>query len=249
MIVLKSAQEIALMRQAGRIVAEVLELMRERARPGVTTAELDQAASELIVRRGGRPTFKGYRGFPANICATINHELVHGIPNERRRLKDGDIVSLDVGVTYQGLVGDAGWTFPVGEISPTARKLLEVTEGSLYAGIAQARPGKRTGDISAAVQQHVESHGFTVIREYTGHGVGRQMHEDPQVPNFGKAGRGTLLKPGMTFAIEPMVAAGNWRTRLLDDGWTVVMADGSLSAYFEHTVAVTEDEPEILTRL
>jgi methionyl aminopeptidase len=223
--------------------------MRERARPGVTTAELDQAASELIVRRGGRPTFKGYRGFPANICATINHELVHGIPNERRRLKDGDIVSLDVGVTYQGLVGDAGWTFPVGEISPTARKLLEVTEGSLYAGIAQARPGKRTGDISAAVQQHVESHGFTVIREYTGHGVGRQMHEDPQVPNFGKAGRGTLLKPGMTFAIEPMVAAGNWRTRLLDDGWTVVMADGSLSAYFEHTVAVTEDEPEILTRL
>ncbi len=236
------------MRQAGRIVAEVLELMRERARPGVTTGELDRAAADLIVRRGGRPTFKGYRGFPANICATINHELVHGIPSNRRQLNDGDVVSLDVGVTYQGLVGDAGWTFPIGEVAPAARRLLEIAEGSLYAGIAQARPGNRIGDISSAVQSHVESHGFTVIREYTGHGVGRQMHEEPQVPNFGRAGRGIALKRGMTFAIEPMVTAGDWHTRVLDDGWTVVMADGSLSAYFEHTVAITDGEPEILTK-
>lgn len=236
------------MRQAGRIVAEVLELMRERAQPGVTTGELDRAAAELIVRRGGRPTFKGYRGFPANICATINHELVHGIPSHRRRLKDGDVVSLDVGVTYKGLVGDAGWTFAIGEVGPVARRLLDVTEGGLYAGIAQAKPGNRIGDISSAVQSYVESRGFTVIREYTGHGVGRQMHEEPQVPNFGRAGRGIALKPGMTFAIEPMVAAGDWHTRVLEDGWTVVMADGSLSAYFEHTVAIMDGEPEILTK-
>jgi len=237
------------MRQAGRIVAEVLETMRELARPGVTTAEIDRAASALIEQRGGRPTFNGYRGYPANICTMINHELVHGIPSARRRLKEGDILSLDVGVTYRGLVGDAGTTYPIGEVSPVARKLLEVAEASLYVGIAQACAGKRTGDISSAIQQHVESHGFTVIREYTGHGVGRQMHEEPQVPNFGKAGRGTLLKPGMTLAIEPMVAQGDWRTRVLDDGWTVVTADGSLSAYFEHSIAITDREPEILTKL
>lgn len=249
MIVLKTVQEIEWMRQAGRIVAEVLELMRETAKPAVTTADLDRAAKELIERRGGRPTFKGYRGFPAHICTMINHELVHGIPSPKRRLKEGDILSLDVGVTYKGFVGDAGSTLAIGEVSPDARRLLEATEGGMYAGIAQARAGKRTGDISAAVQQHVESRGFTVIREYTGHGVGRQMHEEPQVPNFGRAGRGVGLKPGMTFAIEPMVSAGDWRTRVLGDGWTVVTADGSLSAYFEHTIAITEGEPEILTRL
>ena len=237
------------MRQAGRIVAEVLELMRDRARPGVTTAELDRAAADLIERRGGRSSFKGYRGFPAHICATINDELVHGIPSSRRRLKDGDIVSLDVGVLYKGFIGDAGWTFPIGEVSPIARRLLEVTEGSLYAGIAQAHVGKRAGDISAAIQHYVESRSLSVIREYTGHGVGRQMHEEPQVPNIGRAGRGLTLKPGLTLAIEPMVAVGDWRTRVLDDGWTVVMADGSLSAYFEHSIAVTDGEPEILTKL
>jgi len=237
------------MRHAGRIVAEVLEKMRELARPGVTTAELDRAARALIEQRGGRPTFKGYRGYPANICTMINHELVHGIPSVRRRLKEGDILSLDVGVTYKGIVGDAGTTYPIGAVSPVAAKLLEVTEASLYVGIAQAYAGNRAGDISSAIQRYVESHGFTVIREYTGHGVGRQMHEEPQVPNFGKAGRGTVLKPGMTLAIEPMVAQGDWRTRVLDDGWTVVTADGSLSAYFEHTIAVTSGEPEILTKL
>ncbi|HLF27915.1 MAG TPA: type I methionyl aminopeptidase [Anaerolineae bacterium] len=249
MIVLKSAQEIELMRQAGRIVAEVLALMREVARPGVTTVELDRAAAELIQRRGGRPTFKGYHGYPANICTMINHELVHGIPSSQRRLKDGDILSLDVGVTYKGYVGDAGSTLAIGEVSPRARQLIEVTEGSLYAGIAQARAGHRAGDISAAVQQYVESRGFSIIREYTGHGVGRQMHEEPQVPNFGRAGRGLVLKPGLTLALEPMVSAGDWRTRVLEDGWTVVTADGSLSAYFEHSIAITESDPEILTKL
>jgi methionyl aminopeptidase len=249
MIVLKTAQEIAVMRQAGRIVAEVLELSRERARPGVTTAELDRAAKELIERRGGRPTFKGYRGYPAHICTMINSELVHGIPSDERRLVEGDILSLDVGVTYKGFVGDAGATYPIGEVDPIARQLVEATEGSLYAGIEQAKAGKRSGDISAAVQQYVEARGFSVIREYTGHGVGRQMHEDPQLPNFGKAGRGFALKPGLTLAIEPMVAQGDWHTRVLDDGWTVVTADGSLSAYFEHSIAVTDGEAEILTKL
>jgi len=249
MIVLKSPQEIALMRQAGRIVAEVLELMRAMARPGVSTAELDRAAAERMALRGGRSSFRGYRGYPAYICTMINHELVHGIPSNQRRLKEGDILSLDVGVIYKGFVGDAGTTVPVGEVSPVARQLLEATEGSLYAGIAQARPGHRIGDISVAVQKYVEARGFSVIREYTGHGVGRDMHEEPQVPNFGRAGRGLALKPGMTFAIEPMVAQGDWHTRVLDDGWMVITADRSLSAYFEHTVAVTDGEPEILTKL
>lgn len=237
------------MRQAGRIVAEVLDLMGRLAKPGVTTFELDKAALELIERRGGKPTFNGYHGFPANICTMLNEELVHGIPSERRRLRDGDVLSFDVGVTYQGFVGDAGSTVLIGEAGLAARKLVEVTEASLYAGIAQAQAGRRSGDISAAVQHVVEASGFSVIREYTGHGVGRQMHEDPQVPNFGKAGRGVPLKPGMTLAIEPMVAQGDWRTRVLDDGWTVVTADGSLSAYFEHSIAVTDGEPEILTKL
>lgn len=249
MIVLKSSQEIELMRHAGQIVAEVLATLAAMVKPGVTTGELDRVAAELIQRRGGRPTFKGYHGFPANICTTINYELVHGIPSSKRRLNEGDILSLDLGVTYEGFVGDAGTTVAVGEIDPIARRLLEVTEGSLYAGIAQAKAGNRTGDVSAAVQQHVESNGFAVIREYTGHGVGREMHEDPQVPNFGRAGRGIVLKPGMTIAIEPMVSQGTWRTRVMDDGWTVVTADRTLSAYFEHTIAVTENGPDILTKL
>lgn len=237
------------MRQAGRIVAETLQVLRAMVKPGGTTGELDRAALELIEKRGGRPTFKGYRGYPAHICTSINHELVHGIPSNTRRLQEGDIVSLDLGVTYRGFVGDAGTTVAVGEVNPTARELMEVTEASLYAGVAQARPGNRIGDISSAVQKRVESHGFNVIREYTGHGVGRQMHEDPQVPNFGKAGRGMALKPGMTFAIEPMASQGDWRTRVLDDGWTVITADRSLSAYYEHTIAITDGEPEILTKL
>lgn len=248
MIVLKSPEEIQIMRQAGRIVAEVLDLARSAARAGVTTGELDRIAAERIRQRGGRPTFKGYRGYPANICTSINHELVHGIPSSKRRLNEGDILSLDLGVTYKGFVADAGLTVAIGSVDPEVWRLLETTEGGLYAGIEQATLGNRTGDISAAVQQYVESRGFSVIREYTGHGVGRNMHEEPQVPNFGKAGRGIALKAGMTLAIEPMVAMGDWRTRVLDDGWTVVMADRSLSAYFENTVAITNNGPEVLTR-
>lgn len=236
------------MREAGRITAEALQMGREMARAGITTAEIDRAASELIQKRGGRSAFKGYRGYPAYICTVINNEIVHGIPGPRK-LKEGDILSLDVGVFYKGFIGDAGTTMAIGEVGEIAHKLMEATEGGLYAGLAQARAGNRIGDISAAVQKYVESYGFSVIREYTGHGVGRQMHEDPQVPNFGKAGRGLILKPGMTFAIEPMVSAGDWHTRVLSDGWTVVTADGSLSAYFEHTIAVAEGEPEILTLL
>jgi methionyl aminopeptidase len=247
MIVLKSPHEIGLMRQAGRIVAEVLEMLSGMAKPGVTTGELDRAAAERIHKRGGRPTFKGYRGYPANICTCVNHELVHGIPSSRRRLNESDILSLDLGVTYQGFVGDAGVTVPIGAIDAVAQRLLDATEGSLYAGIEQATPGRRIGDISAAVQQYVESRGFTVIREYTGHGVGRAMHEEPQVPNFGKPKRGPRLVAGMTLAIEPMLNAGGPEIRTLDDQWTVVTADGSLSAHFEHTVLIDAEGPRLLT--
>jgi methionyl aminopeptidase len=249
MIVLKSQQDIVKMREAGRIVAEVLQLMRERVRPGMTTGELDRLAHEHIAKRGGKSAFKGYRGYPAQICTMLNAELVHGIPNDRRVLQEGDVLSLDVGVLREGFVGDAGTTIAVGEVSREARRLMQVTEESLYAGIECARAGNRIGDISAAVQRHVEAAGFSVIREYTGHGVGRQMHEDPQVPNFGRSGRGLALKPGMTLAIEPMVAQGDWHTYVLDDGWTVVTADGSLSAYYEHSIAITDNGPLILTEL
>ena len=249
MIVLKSQQDIAKMREAGRIVAEVLQLMRERVRPGMATSELDRLALDHIVQRGGRSAFKGYRGYPAQICTMLNSELVHGIPSSQRVLKEGDVLSLDVGVLYAGFVGDAGTTIAVGEVSPEARRLMQVTEESLYAGIQRAHAGNRIGDISAAVQQHVEAAGFSVIREYTGHGVGRQMHEEPQVPNFGRSGRGLALKAGMTLAIEPMVAQGDWHTYVLDDGWTVVTADGSLSAYYEHSIAITDNGPLILTEL
>lgn len=248
MIVLKSQQDISKMREAGRIVAEVLQLMRDTVRAGITTAELDLIAHAHIEKRGGRSAFKGYRGYPSQICTMLNSELVHGIPGDRV-LEDGDVLSLDVGVILHGFVGDAGTTIAIGEIGEEARSLMKVTEDSLYVGIAQAREGNRVGDISAAVQQHVESRGYSVIREYTGHGVGRNMHEEPQVPNFGRAGRGLKLKAGMTIAIEPMVAQGHWRTNVLKDGWTVVTADGSLSVYYEHTVAITDNGPQILTEL
>ncbi len=249
MIVLKSSHELALMRQAGRIVAQVLERFREVVRPGISTLDLERIASHIIEREGAIPSFKGYRGFPAAICASINEEIVHGIPSPERVLEEGDIISLDVGAIYRGYHGDAAITLPVGQVDGEVQRLLQVTQGALEAGIAQSYAGKRLGDISAAIQRYVESRGFNVVREYTGHGIGQEMHEDPQIPNFGQPNRGPRLRPGMTFALEPMVMMGDWRTRTLSDGWTVVTADGSLSAHFEHTLVVTNGEPEILTKL
>ena len=251
-VVIKSPQEIAIMRQAGRINALAHDAVRRAIRPGVTTAELDAIAEEVIRSHGGKPAFKGYPGpypYPATITASINDELVHGIPSPKRVLREGDIVSIDCGTIYKGFVADSAFTVGVGEISPEAQRLLEVTEQALYAGIAQMRPGKRIGDVSAAIQHYVESRGYYVTREYTGHGVGREMHEGPMVPNYGTPGRGLVLRPGMTIALEPMVLVGTPRTRVLKDQWTVASADGSLTAHFEHSVAVTEGEPLILTAL
>lgn len=255
-IVLKSKEEIELMRRAGRIVAEALDQIRKHARPGATTGEMNKIAEEVLSRHNATPVFKGYPNqreglppFPETITACINEELVHGIPNGDRILQEGDIFSVDCGAYYKGWVGDAATTIPVGKISKEAQRLLEVTEQALYEGIAWAQLGNRTQDISAAIQEYVEKHGYSVVREYTGHGVGRNMHEDPQVPNFGEHGKGMPLKKGMTIALEPMVNAGTWRTELLDDGWTVVTADGKLSAHFEHSFAITDGEADILTLL
>ena len=251
MITLKSAQELALMREAGRIVAEVLAEIREAVSPGVTTSDLEAVAGRIIVGKyGAIPSFKGYRGFPGMICASINEEIVHGIPGERV-LNEGDIVSVDVGVIYKGFHGDAAMTAPVGNIDAESQRLMDVTAESLRVGIEAAKPGFYTTDISKAIQAYVEGQGFSVVREYTGHGIGRNMHEDPQIPNYfePRLGGRIRLRPGMTFALEPMVNVGDWRTRLLEDRWTVVTADGTRSAHFEHTVAVTKNGPEILTRL
>ncbi|HEX7588478.1 MAG TPA: type I methionyl aminopeptidase [Anaerolineae bacterium] len=249
MIVIKSQSEIAKMRQAGRLVAEVHEALRERIKPGVSTADLDAIAYDIITQRGAKPSFLGYRGYPASICASINQEVVHGIPNKKRVLQEGDIIAIDVGATLDGFVGDAAFTVGVGHVSDTAARLMEATEGSLLAGIAQVQPGKHLDDISGAIQDYAESRGFSIVREYVGHGVGRAMHEEPQIPNYRQGKLGPQLKPGMTLAIEPMVNEGVWETRTLRDKWTVVTQDGKLSAHFEHTVAVTEGEPEILTKL
>ncbi len=249
-IVLKSPREIEIMREAGRINALALQAVREAARPGVTTAELDAVAEEVIRSHGAIPAFKGYPGpypYPATITVSINDELVHGIPSKQRRLREGDIVSIDCGTVYKGYVGDSAFTMGIGEISPEAQRLLEVTERALYIGIEQMRPGNRVGDVSAAIQRYVESHGYHVTREYTGHGVGREMHEGPSVPNYGTPGRGVMLRVGMVIALEPMVLIGTPKTRVLPDKWTVVSADGSLTAHFEHTVAITEEGPDILT--
>ena len=243
------------MRQAGRIVAQALDEVRRHTRPGVTTGEMNKIAEDVLKRHNALPVFKGYPNqreggppFPATITACVNEELVHGIPGERV-LQEGDIFSVDCGAYYKGWVGDAATTVPVGQISDEARRLLEVTEQALYIGIAEGRLNNRSQDISAAIQEYVERHGYSVVREYTGHGVGRNMHEDPQVPNFGQRGKGIRLKKGMTIALEPMVQVGTWKTKLLDDSWTVVTADGSLSAHFEHSFAVTDGEPDILTLL
>lgn len=248
MIILKSRQEIAYMRQAGRIVALTLQELGKRVRPGVTTGELNQFADDFIRRAGGVPAFLNYQGFPASICTSVNNEVVHGIPG-LRRLENGDIISIDVGAFYQGYCGDSSYTFPVGEISEEARRLLEVTREALERGIAQAVPGNRIGDISFAIQSFVEGHGYQVVRDFVGHGIGKKMHEEPQVPNFGKPGHGPRLEPGMALAIEPMVNAGNYEVAVMPNHWTVVTKDGSLSAHFEHTVVVTEGQPEVLTRL
>ena len=245
-IIIKSNQEIAAMRQAGRIVAVVLEVLTRQVRPGIKTKELDVIAAREIERLGAKPSFKGYRGFPANLCVSVNDEIVHGIPGERV-LAEGDIVSLDLGVILNGFQGDAAVTVGVGEISSPTRRLLEVAQGALKAGIAAARAEARLGDISSAIQNYAESRNCSVVREYTGHGIGRELHEEPQIPNFGLPGSGPVLKGGMTLALEPMVNAGDWRSRLGDDHWTVLTADGSLSAHFEHTILITEAEPEVLT--
>jgi len=245
-IIIKSDREIAVMRQAGKIAATILGILSKQVRPGMKTKELDIIAGRELEKLGAKPSFKGYRGFPANLCVSVNDEIVHGIPGERV-LNEGDIVSLDFGAIFNGFQGDAAVTIGVGEISPQARQLLETTQAVLKAGIVAAYPGARLGDISAAIQNCAESRGYSVVREYTGHGIGREMHEEPQIPNFGQPGTGPVLTKGMTLALEPMVNIGDWRTRLDSNHWTVFTADGSLSAHFEHTIAITEAEPEVLT--
>lgn len=236
------------MRRAGKVVREVLELVRSRVKPGATTLDLENAAEKKIAELGAKPAFKGYHGFPAVLCTSINSEVVHGIPSAKRVLKEGDIVSVDCGAIVDGYYGDAAITVPVGEkIDPKTDRLLKVTEASLHAGIAAVKPGATLGDIGAAVQQVVEAEGFSVVRDFVGHGIGSNMHEDPQVPNFGEAGRGMKLRTGMVIAIEPMVNAGKPQVRVLKDGWTAVTDDGSMSAHFEHTVAVTDTGSRILT--
>jgi methionyl aminopeptidase len=248
MILLKSPQELTKMEGANRIVAEILAGIKERVAPGVETRELDELAEKMCRGRGVEAAFKGYRGYPRSICISVNEEIVHGIPGPRR-LKAGDVVSLDFGVKYRGYYGDAALTVAVGEVGPRARELLEITEKALYAGIEQARVGRHLSDISHAVQTVVERAGFGVIREFVGHGIGRSLHEDPQIPNFGLPGRGPLLQAGMTLAIEPMTTMGTWQVKILKDGWTAVTQDGSYAAHFEHTVAVTENGPLILSKL
>ena len=246
---IKSPAELQTMREAGRINATALAMVKELLQPGVSTADLNAAAEEVLRKHGCISPFKGYGHppFPTSITVSINRELVHGIPSRKRKLKAGDIVSVDCGTVFEGMVADSAYTGAVGEISPEAQALLDVTQGALQAGIEMMCVGNRTGDVSAAIQNYVESRGYHVTREYTGHGVGRQMHEGPQVPNYGRPGTGLPLKAGMTMAIEPMVLVGTEETRVLPDDWTVVSADGSLTAHFEHSVAVTEGEPLILT--
>ena len=248
MIERKSPQEIARMREAGQVLVAAMWLCREMAKPGVSTLEIDQEVEALIRKAGARPAFKGYRGFPATICASINDEVVHGIPAAHRRLKEGDIVGLDLGAIVEGYYADAAITLPVGEVTPDVQRLLDVTRESLERAIVESRSGNRLGDVSAAVQRHVEAAGFGVVRAFVGHGIGRELHEDPQIPNFGEPGTGPVLKPGMVLAIEPMVTMGHWGVRVLADRWTAVTEDGSLTAHFEHTVAITESGPDVLTR-
>jgi methionyl aminopeptidase len=253
-IYIKSEKEIDRMRDSGQIVAKVLKLLSERIKPGMKTRELDIIAEKEMKRLGAESSFNGYHGFPANLCVSVNDEIVHGIPGDRV-LKDGDVVSLDFGVVYNGFHGDAAITVGVGKISEEAERLIKTTRAALGKGVAAARAGAKLGDISAAIEKYAESNGYSVVREYTGHGIGREMHEDPQIPNcteppYGlQAGTGPELKKGMTIALEPMLNAGDWHTRVADDHWTVLTADGSLSAHFEHTIAIDNNEPEVLTKV
>jgi methionyl aminopeptidase len=246
MMVLKSVAEVETMHRANSVVHEVLSAVREAAAPGVTTLELDELAEGIIRRRGGVPAFKGYRGFPASLCTSVNDEIVHGIPNPNVRLKDGDILSVDCGVVMDGYVGDAAITFGIGEVTDRARRLMEITLACLRDAVEQVRPGNRLGDIGAAVQRRAETAGFGVVRDFVGHGIGSSMHEDPQVPNYGVPGSGPVLKPGLVLAIEPMITEGSWRVRVDDDGWTARTEDGKLSAHFEYSVAVTDDGRRVL---
>ncbi|MDW7671093.1 MAG: type I methionyl aminopeptidase [Bacillota bacterium] len=246
MINIRSQQEIQLMRQAGIIVAEIHELMKGLVRPGITTFELDQAAERLIRARGSIPAFKGYGGFPASICSSVNHQVVHGIPG-LVQLLEGDIISIDTGVQLNGYFADAAKTYPVGKISTQAQQLIDITRQSFYEGIQFAREGQRLSDVSHAIQQCAEAAGFSVVRNYVGHGIGTAMHEDPQIPNYGQPGKGPRLKAGMVLAIEPMINEGAYQVKVLSDGWTVVTSDGKMSAHYEHTIAITDGDPEILT--
>ena len=248
MIIGKSRKELEKMRAAGRLVGEVLQALRQMVTPGITTLEVDAAADKMIRDAGAYPTFKGYNGFPFSICASANEQVVHGFPSGYK-LKDGDIFSLDVGVTLEGFVGDTATTVPVGRVSEELQKLIRVTEECLELAIEQCRIGNHVGDIGAAVQRHAEAQGYSVVRDYVGHGIGRRMHEDPQIPNYGTPGKGPKIKKGYVFAVEPMINIGSYHTKVLKDGWTVVTLDGQPSAHAEHTIAITEEGPEVLTRV
>ncbi|MED2036561.1 type I methionyl aminopeptidase [Bacillus wiedmannii] len=248
MIICKTPREIEVMREAGRIVALTHQELKQHITPGITTKELDQIAEKTIQKYGATPSFKGYNGFPGSICASVNEELVHGIPG-KRKLEEGDIISIDIGAKYNGYHGDSAWTYPVGNISESVQKLLDVTEKSLYLGLEQVKPGERLSNISHAVQTHAEENGFSIVREYVGHGIGQDLHEDPQIPHYGPPNRGPRLKPGMVICVEPMVNQGRRYVKTLSDDWTVVTVDGKWCAHFEHTIALTEAGYEILTTL
>ncbi|APF26318.1 methionine aminopeptidase, type I [Clostridium sporogenes] len=247
MITIKTDSEIEYMVKAGRVVAEALDTLEKYVKPGISTGELDRIAEEIILGRNAKPSFKGYYGFPASICASVNNEVVHGIPNKDRILNEGDIISIDCGAILNGYQGDAARTFPVGNVSEEAAKLIEVTKNSFFKGIEKAKVGNRLTDISAAIQEYVESYGFSIVRDYVGHGIGKNMHEDPEIPNFGRPGRGPKLSKGMCLAIEPMVNIGDFNVKVEPNKWTVVTVDGSLSAHYENTVAILNDGPKITT--
>jgi methionine aminopeptidase, type I (EC 3.4.11.18) len=248
MVILKSPEEIEKLKASNGIVADILSELRDMIRPGITTIDMDRYSEELALRKGAKPAFKGYMGYPFSLCVSINNEVVHGMPSDRA-LKEGDIVSLDFGVCYNGYYGDSAITIPVGKVPDIAKRLIGTTRKALYSGIEKTRAGNRLGDISAAIQEQVEAAGFSVVRDFVGHGIGKSLHEDPQIPNFGVRGRGIKLKPGMVFAIEPMVNEGTYKIKVLSDGWTAVTSDGKLSAHFEHSLAITEKGPVILSEM
>ena len=249
MITIKSPREIELMREAGRIVALAHQAVRQHLKPGITTAEIDNLVERIIRNHDAEPSFKGYGGFPASACTSVNEEVIHGIPSPKKKLKRGDILKVDIGAMYKGYHGDSAWTYAVGPISKEAEQLLKVTEEALYEGLRFAKSGQRLSDISHAIQQYAETRGYSVVRDFVGHGIGKQLHEDPQVPNYGLPNRGPVLKPGMTLAIEPMINVGSKTVKVLADQWTAVTSDGSLSAHFEHTILITEDACMLLTVL